>query len=172
MRPKTFGIFKTVLVAPAIVLLMAMACQQPDASMKLKPILDAYAEAWNAGDLDALDAIVAPQFVRLVGSDTSAAGLDSLKQAISSFRTTYPDFHVTLQEEIYAGDKVVGRWSFTATNTGPGDFPPTGKQVTLTGMSIFQITDGKIVEERIEIDNLNFMEQHGFTLIPPAVAEE
>jgi predicted ester cyclase len=149
---------------------VAIGCQQPDASRELKPIVDVYVEAWNTGDLDALDAIIDPQFVRHVSptSPTSAAGLDSLKKVISTFRTTYPDFQVTIDEEIYAGSKSVGRWSYTATNTGPGRIPPTGKQVTATGISILHYSNGMIVEEWVETDILSTMQQLGFTLTPPS----
>ncbi|MEE9167536.1 MAG: ester cyclase [Candidatus Neomarinimicrobiota bacterium] len=51
------------------------------------------------------------------------------------------------QEAIYAGDKVAGRWMFTGTNTGPGEFPSTGKEGTVSGISIFHFCNGMIVSE-------------------------
>lgn len=167
MRSDLPIIAKVARIAVLALLFVAIGCQPQDASQELKPIGEVYAEAWNTGNLDLLDDIIDPQFVRLTGSETSAVGLDSLKQYITAFRTTYPDFHVTIDEGIYVGDKSAARWSYTATNTGPGDFPPTGKQVTMTGISFTRYANGKMVEERVETNSLSFMQQLGFTLTPP-----
>lgn len=155
-------------IAVLVLLFLAVGCQQQDTSKEWEPISDVYVEAWNTGNLDLLDEVIDPQFVMLIGSDTTAVGLDSLKQYITASRTTYPDFHLTVDEGIYIGDKGAGRWSVTATNTGPGDFPPTGKQVTVTGISFFRFASGKMVEERVEYNVLSWVLQLGFTLTPPS----
>lgn len=167
-------IFKSVILGLVTLFFVATGCQQPDASKELKPITDALVEAWNTGNLDPLDAIIDSQYVRHVSpaSKTGAVGLDSLKKVISNVRTTYPDFHITLDEEIYVGDKAASRWRYTATNTGPGSIPPTGKKITATGISILHFKNGKIVDEWVEIDNLVVMQQLGFTLTPPSVVTE
>lgn len=173
MKRFTQTFMRTVLVVLLMAFFIAMGCQQPDASQKLKPIVDAYAEVWNTGNLHALDAIIDPQFVRHTspsGTASAVVGLDSLKKVIVNLRTAYPDFHVTSDEEIYAGEKAIVRWSYIATNTGTGNFPPTGKQVKNTGIDILRIKNGKIVEDRAETDNLFLMQQLGFTLTPPSVS--
>ncbi|MCI0693054.1 ester cyclase [candidate division KSB1 bacterium] len=172
MKQFTQTFMRTVLVVLIMALFIAMGCQQPDAAQKLKPIVDAYAEVWNTGNLNALDAIIDPQFVRHTSpaGTTSAVSLDSLKKVISNLRTAYPDFHVTLDEEIYVGEKAIVRWSYIATNTGAGNFPPTGKQVKSTGIDILRIKNGKIVDDWAETDNLFLMQQLGFTLTPPSVS--
>ncbi len=163
---------KAACITVLALLFLAVGCQQQDTSKEWKPITDGYVKAWNTGNLEILDGIVDPQFVRIVGSTTLAEGLDSLKKYISSARETYPDFHVTIDERIYAGDKAASRWTVTATNTGPGDFPPTGKQVTVTGISFSRMKNGKLVEERVEYNVLSWMQQLGFTLTPPSGPEE
>jgi hypothetical protein len=64
MKQLSRSLFSTVLLALAATFFVAIGCQQPDASRELKPIGDAYVEAWNTGNLDALDAIIDPQFAR------------------------------------------------------------------------------------------------------------
>ena len=164
-------IAKAVRIPVLALLFLAVGCQPQDTSKKWEPISDGYVEAWNTGNLDILDEIIDPQFVRIVGSTTSADGLDSLKKYISSFRETFPDFHVTVDEAFYAGDKGASRWSFTATHSGLGNLALKGKQVNQTGMSIKRIKNGKLVEERVEIDMLAWMLQLGFTLTPPSGPE-
>ncbi len=156
-----------------ILFLFIIGCQPPDASIKLKPITDKYVEAWNTGNLDLLDEIIATEFVRHTSpaSNTAAVGLDSLKKVMTAFRVAYPDFNVVMDEEIYLENKAVARWTYEGTNTGPGRFPPTGGHVKSTGISLIHIENGKIVEEWAETDNLSSMLQLGFTLTPP-VAEE
>jgi len=159
-------------IAVLALLFLAVGCQQQDTSKEWKTIVDGYVEAWNTGNLEILDGIVDPQFVRIVGSTTSAEGLDSLKKYISSFRETYPDFHVTIDEEIYAGDKSASRWSFTGTHSGLGNLALKGKQVNQTGMSFSRMKNGKMVEERVEIDRLAWMLQLGYALTPPSGTDE
>ena len=150
-----------------LLIIVVLGCQQPDVSRELKPIVDVYVDAWNTGNVDKLDSVVDQEYVRHVSpaSTTGAVGLDSLKKVITNFRTTYPDFHVTLNEEIYTGNIGVGRWSYTATNTGPGNIPPTGKKISATGISILHFKNNKIVDEWVENDNLAVMTQLGFTYL-------
>ena len=64
------------------------------------------------------------------------------------------------------------RWTFTGNHTGPGSFPPTGKKVQVTGISISRIVNGKVAEEWVETDNLSAVQQLGFTLTsPPALSK-
>ena len=76
-------------------------------------------------------------------------GRDSLKQTIRQFRTAFPDAYFSLEGDFIAeGDKVVARWKGVATQKGAfGSIPATGKSATWTGISIFRIAEGKVVEE-------------------------
>jgi predicted ester cyclase len=165
-------ILESISLGLMVLFLFSIGCQQSDASKEFKLIVDAYIDTWNTGNLNTLDAIIDQQFIRHVSpaSTTGAVDLDSLKKVISNFRTTYPDFQVTLDEEIYTDNKGAGRWRYTGTNTGPGSIPPTGKKISATGISILHFKDGKIMEEWVESDNLTVMMQLGFTLTPPSVA--
>ena len=65
--------------------------------------------------------------------------------------------------DCYNGGGVI-RWTVTGTNTGPGDEPPTGKAVTISGMTTFTMVDGKIAEEYVQFDVLGWQLQLGKTL--------
>jgi len=68
---------------------------------------------------------------------------------------------------ITEGDKVVERFSFKGTNTGSFmGVPATGKKVTSSGMSVFRIANGKIVEHWGENDALGTMQQLGLVPTP------
>ena len=53
------------------------------------------------------------------------------------------------------------RWTQTGTNTGPGDFPPTGNSMNITGVCYAKIRDGKMIEEHGYFDVLDLMQQLG-----------
>ena len=166
-------LIQTLLKAGSLFLLIAVilttGCQQQkDYSKELKPLFDKYYEVWETGNLDELDVIVDPNFVRHSDAGTSVEGLENLKKMISGFRTAFPDLKVVSNEEIYSENKFAGRWTFSGTNTGPGEMPPTGKAVTMWGINIIHFKDGKIVEEWDSFDNVPLLEQLGYMITPPA----
>ena len=137
--------------------------------------MDAYVEVWNTGNVDALDAIVDAGVQRHASPTTTvrATSLDELKQAITNIRVQFPDFHVSLDEEIYVAGKSAIRWTITGTHTGSTEeLPATGKAVSLSGSTISHYAEGKLTEEWVYSDNQDFMQQLGFTLAPPAAEEE
>ena len=74
----------------------------------------------------------------------------------------FPDVHFTVHELLAEGDKVVARWSYVATNTGPFlGRPATGRRVTDQGIDIFRIEGGKIVEMWVAQDSLGLLHQLG-----------
>jgi len=124
--------------------------------------------AWNDGDLDGLDSACAANTTRrnhqATGGDTD--DLAGLKEEIANFRTQFPDCHVEVTEFVEAGDQSFAEWTFTGTNTGPGDFPPTGKHVTVHGCSVNRYQDGKLAEEKVYFDGLGMMAQLGVIELP------
>ena len=162
-----------ILIVISLVLFIVIGCQQKDASVKLKPMIDKYIEIWNTGNLDALDAIIDPKFeFRMTPKFKATIGIDSLKQVANYYRTAYPDFHIKIDEEFYSEDKAAIIWTITGTNTGPGIFPATGKKINVQGMSIFHFVNNKIFDEWIAGNNLLWFKQLGFTLTPPDIMEK
>lgn len=147
-------------------------CAQPDPSDSLKPLVDRYVRAWNTGDLQGLEQIVDSQFeLRMSPRFEATRSLDSLKSAITYWRTAYPDFTIALDEIIYAPNVITVRWTIRATNSGPGSHPPTGKTVVVPGMSIIHVSAGKIKDEWISSNDLYWAQQLGFTLTRTTVSK-
>ncbi|MCH9028313.1 MAG: ester cyclase [Bacteroidetes bacterium] len=165
--------FVSIFSALIITIIFIAGCQQQtDYSKELKSLVDKYNSVWETGNVDELDAIFDPNFVRHADASTSAEGLDALKKMIKDFHTAYSDKKLVSEEEIYTKDKFVGRWTFTATNTGPGEMAPTGKTIKIWGINIIHFENGKIVEEWDGYDNQTFMEQLGFTMVSPSGSGE
>jgi len=163
---------RTQLTVPALFICLSVltaGCRRPDVSEQMKPILEKYVQAWNTGDFQGLDNIVSEQFeLRMSPKFETVRSLDSLKRAITYWRTAYPDFNLTLDEVLCAASAVSCRWTIHATNSGPGKMPPTGKSVVVPGMSILHVSAGKITDEWIFGNDLYWMMQLGFTVAPPA----
>jgi steroid delta-isomerase-like uncharacterized protein len=148
--------------------LFVIGCQQakPDLSLELKPIVDKYAEVWNKGNVDELDAIMESDYTYHSNKMPAVNGIDGLKKVLLSFRTAYPDLKLVLEDELFSENKASGRWHITGTNTGAGEIPPTGKSVDFWGIAILHISNGKLKEEWTAFDNQSLMEQLGLTMVP------
>jgi steroid delta-isomerase-like uncharacterized protein len=120
-------------------------------------------EFWGEGNEGLASELFAEN---LVDHDPAGQGLapgrEGMKQALRSFRSAFPDLETSFEHLIAEGDKVVLRWKARGTHEGELlGIPPTGKQVTLKGVDILRIEDGKIAERWAEYDNLGLMQQLG-----------
>lgn len=133
-----------------------------------KQLVDKYVKYWNTGDFNGIEDVLHPEF-ELITTPTYKAekGVETFKDVITKWRKAYPDFYITLDEEIYSNNEGAVRWTITATHTGEGNMPATGKRVEVSGISIFHIKDNKIKDEWIAGNDLHWLRQLGFTLVPP-----
>ena len=123
-------------------------------------------EFWNKGNMELLNEFWATNYIHHDPSSTKISDLEGFKQWVNTTRTGFPDLNVTIEDIIAEGDKVVTRWTFRGTHKGElGGILPTGKQVTVTGITIDRIADGKTLESWWSSDNLGFWQQLG--VIPP-----
>jgi steroid delta-isomerase-like uncharacterized protein len=127
-----------------------------------KDLIRRYQDAYNRGNLDVLDEILAPEWVTNAWPDGIPQSLDSAKQFYAMATSVFPDLHVTTDDLIAEDDKVVQRW--TAQGTHKGELlglAPTGRPFRSAGVSIFRIADGRIVEHIAFADDLGFLHQLG-----------
>ena len=117
-------------------------------------------EGLNQDNLDIIEEIYATNYVGHIPPNPEIRGSESLKQMFAMYRAGFPDYYLTIEAQIAEGDKVVQRVIFTGTHEGEFmGIPPTGKQVTWTGIVINRFADGKIVEDWESYDALGFMQQ-------------
>lgn len=94
-------------------------------------------------------------------------GIEGFKERVTMALTAFPDIQITVDDEIAEGDKVAYRWTVTGTHQGEfGDIPPTGKAVTRAGVAIYRLVNGKIAENWLFADDLDFMQQLGALSTP------
>jgi steroid delta-isomerase-like uncharacterized protein len=128
-------------------------------------------EVVNKGNLDVVDELFADEYVYRSPGTPDLRGPDGFKQLINGYRTAFPDLHMTVTELIAEGDTVACSW--TATGTHRGDLmgiPPTGKQVSVTGMIISRFAGGKCVADHEIFDALGMMQQLGVVPAEEAAA--
>ncbi len=122
-----------------------------------------FIQVWGKGSLDIIDELsdsslsvqypIMPQIVR---------GNKMFKKVMENFRSAFPDSDLQIDEEIAENDKVVIRWRFSGTHKGNLlGIAPTHKRVNWTGITIYKIVEGKVVQERGEEDSLGFLRQIG-----------
>jgi predicted ester cyclase len=104
-------------------------------------------EALNTGNLSVIDELFAPTFVDNATPE-QVAGPIGVKDYFQAVRSGFPDMHVSIEDLIAEGDKVVVRTIWRGTHSGAYEgIAPTGKPVARTMIQIFRIANGKICEE-------------------------
>ena len=121
-----------------------------------------FEEGINQNNPSVFDELIAPDFVNYDAPPAIQRGPEGMRQLVAMFRTGFPDAHVTIEEELADGDSVIHRGYFTGTHQG--DFqgiPPTGKQIKVKTIDIWRVANGKMVENRVQMDMLGLMQQLG-----------
>ncbi len=111
------------------------------------------------------DELVAANYVNHSAPHGQTPGLEGEKQYITMIRSAFPDFHITIEDQIAEGDKVVTRLIAGGTYKGGlEDIPSTaaiGREVRVTEILIHRIAGDKVVEGWIEFDQLGLWRQLG-----------
>ena len=112
-----------------------------------------FEEAWGKGNLAAVDEFIAAEYVMYPIASGLQPGPEGTKQAITTYRTAFPDLQVTVEDIFAAGDRVAFRWNFRGTHLGDWlGVPPTGNHMAATGISVYRMVGGKVVENWTNID--------------------
>ena len=134
-----------------------------------KTVSRRFHEAFDKGNQgsQALYVELAPDFVAHFPGVPGPLDREGFTQLGNVFTSAFPQSQTTIEDEIAEGDKVISRWTYRAVHRGEFQgIPPSGKQVTMTGLTLLRIAGGKIVEHWVELDQLGLLQQLG--VIPPA----
>lgn len=103
-------------------------------------------EAYNdRAQIGLLDEIFAPDYVGWVNG-RQFSGVTQSREFILTFLDAFPDANYTIEDTIVTDDQVVMRWTCTATHQGEFlGIEATGQPIKITGITIFQLADGKII---------------------------
>jgi predicted ester cyclase len=116
-------------------------------------------ELWNDRNVAVIDELFAEDYHEQGMTEGLRAWKESL---IARLAGAPPDLHITIEDQIAEGDKVVTRWAWSFTHTVAFlDAAPTGKHISWTGISIHRLKSDKIVEGWLNMDGLGLQRQLG-----------
>jgi steroid delta-isomerase-like uncharacterized protein len=120
-----------------------------------------FEEGPSKGNLSIANELLSSDFAMHIPLPTSS-GIEGICEVITTCRAAFEHLNVTIDDMIAEENKVAAR--FTARGIHKGDFmglPATGKSITMTGIEIFRIENGKIIELWGEVNLLGLMQQLG-----------
>ncbi|HSO55752.1 MAG TPA: ester cyclase [Actinomycetes bacterium] len=129
-----------------------------------KAVVQRLFDAINSGSLDELPEVVAPDVV-----DHNAVifmqpeGPGGVQEGVRMLLQGFPDLHLTTEELVAEGDRVVVRFTMSGTNTGDyrGLPVPTQQRFESEAIAVLRVADGKVAEIRGTADRLGMLTQLG-----------
>jgi len=115
-----------------------------------KALARRFLEARVEGDLDAMDGLMAPEFVNHTKVlPDEEPGREGFMRTIARYTAAFSNSSIRFEDQVAAGDKVVTRCILKRTHD-LGELmgvAPTGREITLSVIVIHRIVGGKIAEE-------------------------
>ncbi len=118
-------------------------------------------EVWNRTNLELVDEIFDRYLSHQPDGSTLERGPEDVKRFVGEFRTAFPDLHLSIEDQIAEGDKVVIRATFRGTHQREfRGMAPAGKEIEVKGVTVFRFSEeGKVVESWDSYDQLSLMRQ-------------
>jgi len=123
----------------------------------------AWVEGLNRGDVSRADDVFAPDcVVHVTGMPEPVRGVQAWKEFVAGFLTAFPDLHFVMDEALVDGDRVAHRWHAVGTHDGPlGPVPATGRKISIDGLIIDRVANGRVVERWEQLDQSLMLRQLG-----------
>ena len=173
---------KLLMILPlALILCFTVGCQDKEAMAELeamkaqveveeqnKDLVKRMYKAWEKGDFEAYKEVVAPEYVWYLPSiSTEPKSREKTIEFGKMVRIGFPDFNYSIEELYAVEDIVISLFIFRGTHEGEFQgIPATGNKIESSGVMISRIENGKIVEDKEEMDQLGMMMQLGMELKP------
>ena len=124
----------------------------------MKNLVQELHRIWNKGDLDAIPLVYFEEFIGHWPKGWRAGdsyGHEGVRQAINRIRNAFPDWNEEILDLIESKDRVVSRYLSTGTQHGVFDeIEPIGSRVEFEEISIYRISENKVVEQWCLADDL------------------
>lgn len=129
-------------------------------------VCQAWHEAWDKGNVDALDDLLADDFERTsAGSDTRLSAAE-FKEEILATRRAFPDLVTSIDNFLEDGDQVAIFWTSTGTHRAELlGVPATNRRVTTHGSNLCTVTNGKLSRERVTWDPRHLLTALGISTV-------
>jgi predicted ester cyclase len=114
-----------------------------------------FEEFHNRREHEIIEEIIAPDLI------------EPTRRATDMMLTAFPDYRLTIEDQIAEGDRIATVWTGSGTHQGEwkspaGSVAPTGRQVTWTGTTTLRLSEGKISDVIASSwDHLGILQQLG-----------
>lgn len=162
-----------------VILLTVVSCQLGDKTSKQQSdenesaLSSTYKSfingAWNDKNMDALKSVSIENYIKNLNGIQVAGNQSEMQAHMKVYFIGFPDTRVTVDDVIIKDRYLFTHWTFTGTNTGVfGETAPTGKKIQVSGYSKIAFDEqGRMVQEDEYYNELELLEQLGYTLNPP-----
>jgi len=122
-----------------------------------------YQEVWNERKAQCVEKYLSPSHALVDPNATDTkTGPEAYKTVLARFLRAFSNLKFEVQEMVCEKDKVVASWMITGVHSGEyNGLAPTNKKITVEGISIHQIADGKIMDTYSVWDTLGLMKKVG-----------
>src|SRR5689334_14931960 len=118
-----------------------------------------YKEVYVNWNMALADDVLSPQFT---SHDWPEDGPKAFRAYYSAIRSALPDARYEVDDLIAEDDKVVVRWRLLGTHKGAfRGIAPTGQPITLKGIAIYRVEDGKLMERWVVSDLYGALNESG-----------
>lgn len=127
-----------------------------------------FEQVWSEGRADLIETLMSPHVIGRGAGEAreDVVGREGFVSFYESLRQAFPDIRFTCEAVVASGSLVAGRWTARMTHSGPySGKEPSGRAISLPGISMMRIENGQIVEAWDEWDRLTLAKETG--LIAP-----
>jgi steroid delta-isomerase-like uncharacterized protein len=129
-----------------------------------------YEDVWNKRKLEVVSDLFSPSHALHDSNFSgSSVGPEAYKIQAAMFLSAFPDLRFTVEDTVAEKDKLVASWTISGTHKGEFmGIRPTNKRMSVEGITIHYIANGKSIDSNISWDALGLMRQLG---VFPALAQ-
>ncbi len=120
-------------------------------------------EGLNRGDISPADESFAPNCViHMAGAPEPDLSVSAFKELVAGLLTAFPNFQISVEDQMVSGNKAAFRWVATGTHDGPlGETQPTGRKVRFEGLIFDHVVGDQVVERWEQWDQMGMLQQIG-----------
>lgn len=122
-----------------------------------------YEDVWNRRKLEVVSTLFSPSHaLRDNNADGSSIGPEAYKIQVAMYLAAFPDLRFTVEDTVAEKDKLVASWTISGTHKGEFmGIRPTNKKISVEGITIHYIANGKIIDSYVSWDALGLLRQLG-----------
>ena len=126
---------------------------------------------WNDQNVSKLNELVAKNFTRILNGINVAGNENEMAAHMNVYFTGFPDLKIQYSDAHIEGNNIFMNWECTGSNTGEfGEMRATGKKIKIQGLSHLYFTEeGKLYKEDVYYNELDLLQQLGYTLASPVL---